>query len=370
MKELHNTNKSIEHAKSVKLWLIAGLVLIFVQVFIGGTTRLTGSGLSITKWEIVTGTLPPLNEAAWNVEFDHYRETPQYRKINEGMALSEFKFIYFWEYFHRLWGRIMGIVFFIPLVYFLSKKMLSPRLKKRLLVVGILAAVVASFGWIMVASGLIDRPWVNAYKLTMHLSLAFLCFGYLLWTTLEVWQPQKLAFGESLHGTLKKVTVLLGALVVLQIMLGGVVSGSHAALAYPTWPDMNGKLIPEVLTQSENWSTDHLINYDSNTFAPAFYQFFHRSLAYLIAIGLTAFLIFAYQRVVHGRYRKGLIFAAIILVLQLSLGILTLLNSKAIIPVGLGVAHQSGGLLLLSAMIYLLFQLFQKEEFWLKTSER
>jgi len=172
------------YPRAVRNWLILGLVLIFVQVVVGGITRLTGSGLSITKWEIVTGTLPPLNEATWLSEFELYKGTPQYEKMNEGMSLSDFKFIYFWEYFHRLWARMMGFAFIIPLAYFLFKGYIDRALGKRLGLVFLAAALTASFGWIMVASGLIERPLVNAYKLSMHLGIAFITFGILLWTTL------------------------------------------------------------------------------------------------------------------------------------------------------------------------------------------
>jgi len=156
---------------------------------------LTGSGLSITKWDVVTGTIPPLSEVAWEAEFELYKATPQYEMINDGMEMGSifqggtFKFIYFWEYLHRLWARTMGFVFAIPFVMFLARGMLSKRLIKDLGIVILLAAIVASMGWIMVASGLIHRPWVNGYKLSMHLSLAFVLAGYLLWTTFKVIQP-------------------------------------------------------------------------------------------------------------------------------------------------------------------------------------
>ena len=145
--------------------------MVFIQILLGGITRLTGSGLSITRWEIVTGTIPPLNQVDWNEAFDLYKATPQYQKINEGMSLDRFKFIFFWEYFHRVWARLMGFVFLIPFIIFLVRKSLSQKLIKRLIVVIAIAAAAAVFGWIMVASGLIHRPWVNAYKLTIHLSL-------------------------------------------------------------------------------------------------------------------------------------------------------------------------------------------------------
>ena len=169
--------------KVIKIWLSIGIIMVFMQVVFGGITRLTGSGLSITKWEIIIGTVPPLNAAQWEEAFDLYKETPQYQKINQGMEMKQFKFIYFWEFFHRLWARTMGFVFLFPFLYFLFTGKLSKVLIKDLEIVILLAVVVASIGWIMVASGLINRPWVNAYKLTMHLCLALLLFGYLLWTT-------------------------------------------------------------------------------------------------------------------------------------------------------------------------------------------
>lgn len=143
---------------AVQIWLIVGLFMILMQVFIGGITRLTGSGLSITKWDIVSGTIPPLNENEWNAQFELYQQTPQYHKINKGMSLSEFKFIFFWEYFHRLWARTMGFVFLFPLIFFIFKRKISSLLGKRLFIVFLLAALNASMGWIMVASGLIERP--------------------------------------------------------------------------------------------------------------------------------------------------------------------------------------------------------------------
>ena len=159
----------------VKIWLVIGLVMIFFQIIIGGITRLTGSGLSITKWEIETGAIPPLNHDQWQDEFELYKRTPQYQKINQGMDLSRFKWIYFWEYLHRLWARSMGFVFLIPLVIFWLKGYLGVKgLKKDLLIVFLLAALVGMFGWIMVGSGLVERPWVNAYKLSIHLGLALI----------------------------------------------------------------------------------------------------------------------------------------------------------------------------------------------------
>jgi heme a synthase len=179
-----NSHSSTDR-KWITTWLFIGVVMVFFQILLGGITRLTGSGLSITRWEIVTGTVPPLNATEWQEAFDLYKETPQYQQINAGMSLSQFKFIFFWEYLHRLWARTMGFVFLFPFIFFLWRRSLSKEILRRLLVVVILAAVAALFGWIMVASGLINRPWVNAYKLTVHLCLGISLFIFLGYTWLK-----------------------------------------------------------------------------------------------------------------------------------------------------------------------------------------
>ncbi len=341
---------------AVKVWLCIGLFMIFVQVVVGGITRLTGSGLSITQWEIVTGTLPPLHEAAWEAEFAEYRATPQYQKINEGMTLGEFKFIYFWEYIHRLWARLMGFVFIIPLGFFVAKGMVDRPLLKRLGVVFLLAALVASFGWIMVASGLIDRPWVNAYKLTMHLSLALILFSYLFWTTLKVMQPRP----QVIHNkVLKKGAVALTVLAAVQIVLGGIMSGMKAGLYFPTWPDMNGEAVPAVLLSASNWTVENFVHYDATLFMPAFVQILHRTTAYL----LTALVLwFAYRGLkasTSAHFRTGLYLLVSMLIIQVALGILTLVNCIGAVPVGLGVYHQAGALLFLSIVLFVDYQVLR-----------
>ena len=179
------------YPRSVQLWLIVGLIMVVGQIVIGGITRLTESGLSITEWKPLSGAMPPLNEADWAVEFGKYQESPQYAKIFADISLSDFKFIYFWEWFHRQWARTMGLAFIVGFLVFWRKGYLNPPLMRRLGVVVLLAALAASFGWIMVASGLIDRPWVNAYKLTLHLALGLSLFAYLLWVTFPGYSAAK-----------------------------------------------------------------------------------------------------------------------------------------------------------------------------------
>ncbi|GJM31750.1 MAG: heme A synthase [Saprospiraceae bacterium] len=327
--------------------------MIFVQVVVGGITRLTGSGLSITKWEIVTGTLPPLNAAEWQEAFDLYKETPQYAKINQGMSLSSFKFIFFWEYIHRLWARLMGFVFAVPFLIFWQRKMLDKPLMRRLGIVVLLAAVVASFGWIMVASGLVNRPWVNAYKLTMHLSLAFVLYSYLWWTTLGVLQPDK----KVIHNTLLKRWIkVIFVVLSIQIILGGIMSGMKAGLFYPTWPDMNGQWIPGVLTIADQWNVNNFVHYDTSPFMSALIQLLHRTTAYLLSGLIFWYFYKAIKMSTSPPFRVGIILLVTMLVIQVLLGIFTLINCVGMVPVALGVLHQAGALLLLTIVLFVIYQ--------------
>ncbi|RME93291.1 MAG: heme A synthase [Bacteroidetes bacterium] len=350
-------NNAHPYPPAVRWWLLLGVLMVIGQVVIGGITRLTGSGLSITKWEIVTGTLPPLNAADWEEAFDLYKATPQYAKLNDGMSMSEFKFIYFWEYFHRLWARLMGLVFLIPFLIFWRRGWLDRPLMRRLGITVLLAAVVASFGWIMVASGLINRPWVNAYKLTMHLSLAFILYGYLLWTTFKVWQPHISRFP---HPVLKTWAKWVTAVLALQIVLGGIVSGSRAALWFPSWPDMKGKWLPDVLLDSSMWTVENFVNYDATIFFPAFIQFAHRNIAYLLTIMVLYFAYRVYKTHFSTATTVGSILLVSMLILQLLLGISTLIYSVGVIPVGLGVLHQAGAIVLLSIVLFMDYQLLKE----------
>lgn len=346
---MHTTEPIQSYPNVLKIWLIVGLVMVFGQVVIGGITRLTGSGLSITKWEIVTGSLPPMSEPAWNAEFDLYKATPQYQKINEGMSLSEFKFIYFWEYFHRLWARLMGFVFAIPFFIFWRKGWIDRTLMRRLGIVIGLAALAASFGWIMVASGLVNRPWVNAYKLTLHLSIGLTLYGYLFWTTLHTFYPERgMVRDHNVNKWAKIMTLVLG----IQIVLGGIMSGMKAGLFYPTWPDMNGEFIPALLFDAAQWNVDNFVHYDRAPFMSALVQVLHRLTAYALTIIVLIYFFKAgkiTERKVFNTWRYLLI---TLLGIQVTLGILTVVNCVGVVPVALGVLHQAGALLLLTAALF------------------
>lgn len=333
----------------IKTWLWIGVGMLLIQFMLGAVTRLTGSGLSITKWDIAIGIFPPHNEIQWTEAFDLYKLTPQYHKINQGMSLSDFKFIYFWEYFHRLWARSMGFVFVIPFMIFLFRKKLSKALIRQLLTVVMLGGIVGVFGWIMVASGLVNRPWVNAYKLSLHLNLAFLVYGYLLWIAISYSSPERFL----VDGTkFKKGVYIVFSLLIIQLLLGGIMSGMKAGLFYPTWPDYSGEYYPPILHDAGSWKLQHLTDYDTHVFAPSLIQFLHRNIAYLLlVIGLILSIRLLKFHV--KRLNPYALFFLFCLLIQVILGILVLVYSVNNIPVFLGVLHQSGALLLLSSVVLL-----------------
>jgi len=338
-----------KYTKTIRIWLIIGLVMLVGQVILGGITRLTGSGLSITKWDVITGVIPPLNHSEWIHEFELYKQTPQFHKLNSSFTLQNFKFIYFWEYFHRLWVRTLGFIFLIPFIIFVFKKQINSYLIKRLVVVILLTILTASAGWIMVLSGFVNRPWVNAYKLTLHFILAIFVITAMIKTIADVYN-----FG--LNKKIKQhkfVTIVLGV-AFLQMIFAGLMSGMKAGLYYPSWPDMNGEFIPAVLKSSSNWNFGNMINYDSYLFAPALIQFTHRFLAYLL-VTLTIILFFKLKDVVSNNQKKWIQFPLALVLVQLTLGILTVLNVQGEIPLVLGVTHQLVGLLFFMSILFLFF---------------
>ena len=331
------------HFRGIQWWLWIGVGMVVVQIMVGGITRLTGSGLSITKWEIVTGTLPPMSSDSWDHEFQLYKATPQYAKINQGMNLSEFKFIYFWEYIHRLWARLIGLVFLFPFVFYLVRKRIDIQLMRHLIGAVILGGIVGLFGWIMVASGLINRPWVSAYKLMFHLGLAVILFGFMVFIAASYqlrqtrWSTYRIHIPSSI---IRNIAVL----VFIQILFGALMSGMKAGLFFPTWPTLNNEWIPAILFNLDNWNLSTFKNYDESLFVPALVQFIHRGLAYFI------FIVFA---VIIWRYRNSrtLWIGFMILLLQVILGIWTLVNCVGQIPLTLGVVHQVVGILLFGWLI-------------------
>jgi len=347
----------MKYSNKVKVWLFIGLVMVFIQVIVGGITRLTESGLSITKWEVISGTLPPLSDADWQHEFELYKSTPQYIEINEGINLDDFKFIYFWEYIHRFWARIMGFVFLIPFLFFLVKGYLDKALLNKLGIVILFALLAATFGWIMVASGLVERPWVNAYKLSIHLMIAFSVYSALLWTFLYA-RDVGAEFPYFLRTNLINLVWLVFVLLLIQIFLGGVMSGMKAAVVYPSWPDMNGVYLPDIIFDMSQWNIENFNNYDKNPFMPALIHFLHRNMAYVLFIFgnvLSYRLVNAGNKFnINALKRVGYSFSALLL-LQVFIGIFTVISSKGSIPVFWGVLHQAGALVLLTVLVFIIF---------------
>lgn len=328
--------------------------MLIGQVVLGGITRLTGSGLSITSWDIITGVIPPLGKQQWIEAFELYKQTPQYNKINISFSLSDFKFIYFWEYMHRLWARMLGLIFLIPFVYFLIRKKINFYLVKQLMLVVFLTALTASAGWIMVMSGLVDRPWVNAYKLTLHFLLAILTIWAMVKALADTYQLEN----KSLKNKNKFVVILL-VITFVQLIFAGLMSGMKAGLYYPSWPSMNGKLIPGVLLNLSNWNWANMKNYDTFEFAPALVQFIHRLLAYII-LAATVYYYFKKRNTIYTRAIKWLTTTYVLVMLQVFFGILTLLRVKTGIPLFYGILHQLTGVLFFISLLFLYYSLRKK----------
>jgi heme a synthase len=346
--------KDYKYSRSIRAWLLIGLVMLIGQVVLGGITRLTGSGLSITSWDIITGVIPPFNKQQWIEAFEQYKQTPQFQKINSTFTLRNFKIIYFWEYFHRLWVRTLGIIFLIPFIIFLIQKKIDLYLIKRLAIVVALAGLTASAGWIMVQSGLIKGPWVDAYKLTLHFILAILTIAAMVKTIADVYNIEN----KSKYSQTKFVVILL-SITFIQLILAGLMSGMRAGLYYPTWPLMNGKIIPEVLLNPVNWKLHNLTNYDQYPFAPAMIQFLHRLFAYIL-MGTTIFYYFNKRNRLYTRAIKWLTYSYTLIIFQVFFGILILLKIKTKIPIFYGVLHQLTGLLFFISLLFLYFSLRKK----------
>lgn len=329
--------------------------MLIGQVILGGITRLTGSGLSITRWDIVSGVIPPLNNQQWVEAFDLYKQTPQFHKLNADFVLKDFKFIFFWEYAHRLWVRILGFVFLIPFLVFLIRKKIDCYIIKRLALVVFFTALTASAGWIMVMSGLVDRPWVDAYKLSLHFILAVLSLSAMVKAIAEVYNYKS----KNQQKNKGKFLNILIAITFVQLIFAGIMSGMRAGLYYPTWPDMNGRFVPKVLANSSNWTWQNMTNYDSFVFAPAFIQFTHRLLAYVILI-LTIYMFFKWKSHLNTLSKRWLNGVVVLVILQVILGVLTLLKIKTGIPLFYGVMHQLVGILFFISLLFLHFLLRRK----------
>ena len=348
------TNKwqQIRSAKPVAIWLLIGVFMIIIQVLLGGITRLTGSGLSITEWKPIMGALPPMNEQDWNIAFEKYKQIAQYKYLNPHFTLDDFKFIFFWEWFHRLWARLIGVAFIIPFIIFIIQGRIKKEMIRPLVILFLLGALQGLVGWIMVQSGLEDSElvYVSHYKLAIHFILALGLLCYALWFALRLLiKPLQITFNRPL----RNFTGCLIGLLTLQLIYGAFMAGLKAATAAPTWPDMNGSWWPENIYSFGGrqftglaFLTDH----------PLVIHFIHRNLAYIITILL---LIWTWQGIKSGGnklFRRTIGWPIIIVLLQVVLGILTLLfsiNRDAFL--WLAVAHQFVAMLLLLSLVWMMY---------------
>jgi heme a synthase len=334
----------IRSSRPIAIWLLICCAMIFAMVVLGGVTRLTHSGLSIVEWKPLRGVLPPLSTSQWEETFRQYQQYPEYQKINPGMTLEGFKAIFWLEYLHRLWGRLIGFVFLVPLLYFLIKGRITTALLPRLILIFVLGGLQGVLGWYMVMSGLIDRPDVSQYRLTAHLALALLIYGYIFWVALGVLHPRP---HHSDWQGLRRGVRGLTALIFITILSGGFVAGLDAGFAYNTFPLMGGRWIPEGLLSLE----PSLRNLFENITTV---QFDHRVLAILTLLTTTLLWLWSITRPLPARARLALHSLMAAAVMQVGLGISTLL---LIVPVPLAAAHQAGALILFSTALWTLHEL-------------
>lgn len=332
--------------RAVAKWLFVGLVMIMVQVLLGGITRLTGSGLSITEWQPIIGAFPPMNEDAWQQAFDKYKEIAQFKHLNSHFSLSDFKFIFFWEWLHRDWARLMGLVFIFPFIYFLIRKKIERSMVNPMIILFILGGLQGAIGWIMVQSGLnAENLYVSHIRLAVHFIAALILLCYVFWFALKLSIPStEILSVPSLRG----INLILLVLVTIQLIYGAFMAGLHAALASHTWPDINGSYWPAGMLKFSNFWDD--ISHNLITV-----QFIHRGLAYLICIPVVIWTLRTKQLPANSVLYAARYLPLLFLIIQMVLGILTILNSRVEIPVLFAILHQFVGMLFLLSLVFTLF---------------
>ena len=347
-------------SKKVANWLLVGVIMTIIQIALGGITRLTGSGLSITEWDVVTGSLPPMSEGAWQILFEKYKTTPQFQLLNFDFTISNFKFIFFWEWFHRLWARSIGLVFAFGFIYFLVKKYFQPKMVKPLLVLFLLGALQGAIGWIMVASGLEgDAVYVKPTRLALHFifALGLLCYTYWFALSLTV-QPIRRNSGNDDASnkitTIRNFAWLILLILFFQLIYGALMAGHKAANVASTWPTINGEWMPSNLIQGSSF----FLNAINNTI---WIHFIHRSLAYILLLLIIVWSLHLLKLQGNPFWVRARIAPAILVFIQVLLGIFTVLSSVHIIPgvwagfEWLAQLHQLVGMLLLLSVINILY---------------
>ena len=339
-------------SRLVATWLLIGVGMTVIQIALGGITRLTGSGLSITQWDVITGSLPPLNEQQWMAEFEKYRQTPQFHLLNFDFTLSDFKFIFFWEWFHRLWARTIGLVFAIGFGYFLVRKRFRKEMVQPLLALFFLGALQGAIGWIMVASGLTgDAVYVQPTKLALHFIFALGLLSYTFWFALQLLVPNAQRIQNS---SLRNWNIGILLLLVIQLLYGALMAGHKAATVAPTWPTINGQWVPDKLLTNQSFG----LNMVNNTILV---HFIHRGLAYLLCVLIVVWSIKLFRTNGSALFQKTRRLPLLIVLAQVLLGIGSVLTSTGIIPGHWGAfewmaqLHQLTGMLLLLSLVTTLF---------------
>jgi len=330
-----------DHDRQVARWLLFCATVVFGMILLGAVTRLTNSGLSIVEWKPLLGAIPPLTEQDWQDTFEKYKQFPEYQKVNKGMSLDGFKSIFMYEYLHRLLGRLIGVIFAVPLLYFALRRRLRPGLAPHLVVLFCLGGLQGLLGWYMVKSGLIDNPRVSQYRLAAHMGVAVAIYAYMLWLAFDLkWGSAQPGGFRRHHG---RGALVVAGLVYLMIFSGALVAGTDAGLAYPTWPLMGDSFIPPGLyATNPAW----LAAFEDVVTI----QFNHRIFAYTLFVLLNVFAFRVYRSAPPGRTRLAAVLLAMALWLQVALGISTLLLH---VPVWLAASHQGGAVLLLTAALFL-----------------
>jgi cytochrome c oxidase assembly protein subunit 15 len=329
------------HDRQVASWLLFCAAVILGMILLGGVTRLTGSGLSMVEWKPLMGFIPPLSEQAWLETFEKYQQYPEYQKVNRGMTLDGFKSIFMFEYLHRVLGRLIGVLFLVPMLYLSFRHRIRPGLMPRLVILFLLGGCQGLLGWYMVKSGMVDNPRVSQYRLTAHLGLAVAIYAYMLWLAFDLLYT-KAGAQFARHRPYARWSLLLVALVYLMILSGGLVAGTRAGFAYSTWPLMGDSFIPRGLyAGTPAW----LDMFEDITTV----QFNHRMFAYLLVVLISGFAVLVYRSGVARRGRLAVSLLVLAMLAQVGLGISTLLLH---VPVPLAAAHQGGAMVLLTATLF------------------
>jgi cytochrome c oxidase assembly protein subunit 15 len=337
-----DTAMPVKHVRALRIWLGAIALLVIAMILVGGATRLTESGLSITEWKPVTGTIPPLSDADWQDAFEGYKQIPQYTELNRGMSLDQFKTIYWWEWTHRFLGRLIGLVFFVPFVVFWVAGYIPRALLPRLFGLFVLGGLQGAVGWYMVKSGLADRTSVSQYRLMIHFGLAVAILGYTLWLLFALGAETRGKRVRALSLAPAWVAGFVLGLIFLQLLAGALVAGLDAGMGYNTWPLIDGAFIPEGLGAASPW----YLNLFENGLAV---QFNHRMLAYALVLATLA------QAIWLGLRREPQILfgtaltLAVLTLMQATLGVWTLLLA---VPITLGLAHQAGAIAVFAVALY------------------